>query len=462
MHKRNATSSFGKILALAVVIGGGVHAAAAQPPSAEIARLGKDLTPVGAEKGGNKDASIPAWTGGDMNAPGGWKPGQPRPNPYAQEKPLFSIDASNVDQHKERLSPGQIEVIKTFKGHRLDVYPTHRSCGYPTAYYDRTRQNASTARMGENGRLAEALGAAVPFPLPQSGEEVMWNHKLRWHGEGAITPSLTVLPPRGGDSLGQFLVTQEWQTSPMWSLGNKGVADANDIETYFIASYTQPPSVAGDMTLTHYKISAANDVWLYFASQRRVRRAPTYQYDAPVLNLENMMTADQYLMFNGPLDRYDFKLAGKKEMYVPYNWYKMNSGQVRPEDLVTPKDVKPDAVRYERHRVWVVDAALKPDMRHVFTRRTFYVDEDSWHILAVDLYDAQNKIQRTMESGVFMAWEIPACVEGAYVNYDIPSVRYLADRLAAGQTEGDYLAKREKRMDESMFVPDGLRRMSTR
>lgn len=458
--RKNALA--GKAVAISLCLGSGAVLAQSRQTAGDVGRLGQDLTAIGAEKAGNSTGTIPAWTGGDMKAPEGWTPGKPRPNPFADEQKLFSIDASNVDSYKDRLSPGQVEVIKSFKGHRMDVYQTHRSCGYPRYYYDRTRENATRAKLDDSGHLVDLAPAGVPFPLPKTGLEAIWNHKLKWQGEGAITPSVTILPPRGADSLGAPLVSQERSSSPLWDPATKTLAEAGGLEQAFVATYQQPPSIAGDMTLAHYKMAEANDVWLYFASQRRVRRAPTYQYDAPMLNLENMMTTDQYLMFNGPTDRYDFKLVGKKEMIVPYNWYKMNSGQQKPEDLFTPADVKPEALRYELHRVWVVEATLKPDMRHVFSRRTFYLDEDSWHILVQDLYDSQGKIQRTMETGVFQAWEVPACVDGAYVNYDIASGRYLADRLAVGQTEGDYLAKREGRAKDSDFAPDGLRRMSTR
>ncbi len=65
---------------------------------AEVARLGKDLTPMGAEKAGNKDGTIPAWDGGITQMPANWKLSDPRVDPYANDKVLFSIDASNVDQ----------------------------------------------------------------------------------------------------------------------------------------------------------------------------------------------------------------------------------------------------------------------------------------------------------------------------------------------------------------------------
>lgn len=440
---------------------GGVAGAAA--PEQEVARLGKDLTPVGAERAGNKDGTIPAWTGGDMKAPAGWKVGTARPDPYAGEKRQFAIDASNVERYKDKLAPGQVEMLKNIPGYRMDVYPSHRSCAYPDFYYDRTRKNAASARLAPNGHdIAEANGAAVPFPLPRNGAEAVWNHKLHWRGEGFHMVHAGYIPPKGSNSLGEPIVQDEREMSPMWSPSNKGIADAKGVEYQLLNMFIGPPSIAGDATLAQYHFAKPNDVWLYFSSQRRVRRAPTYQYDSPQLNTENLLAVDQYLQFNGPLDRYDWKLAGKKELYVPYNTYRLNSTAAKAEDVVTPKFFNRDRVRYELHRVWVVEATLKDGMRHMFPKRTFYIDEDTWMILVADMYDAQGKVWRTAEMGPYMAWEIPACVWAANSSYDHIARRVVLDRVLAGRKEPDWLAAREGRLKADAFEPDGLRRSTTR
>jgi hypothetical protein len=449
---------FGAALALALA-----GAAQAAGPAQDVARLGKDLTPVGAERAANKDGSIPEWTGGDMKAPAGWKPGTPRPDPYAGDKRLFSIDASNVDNYKDKLAAGQVELVKTVPGYRMDVYPTHRSCGYPDFFYERTKKNAASAKLAANGLdLAQALGAAVPFPQPQNGAQAMWNHKLHWKGEGFTMVYAGYIPPKGGEGIGEPLAQEEYEMSPMWSPANKGLEDAHGIEYQLLNVFTGPPSIAGDATLAQYNLAKANDVWLYFASQRRVRRAPTYQYDAPVLNTENLQIVDQYLQFNGALDRYDWKLAGKKELYVPYNTYRVNSPANKPEDVVKPRFLSRDLTRYELHRVWVVEATLKAGVRHTFPHRTFYLDEDTWTILVQDLYDAQGKVWRTAEMGPYMAWEVPACVWAANTSYDHQTRRAVFDRIVAGHKEPDWLAAREGRLKEKTFEPDGLRRFTTR
>ena len=448
------------VFGTALVLGTAVHATAGEQ---EAAKLGKDLTPVGAERAGNKDGTIPAWTGGDMKAPAGWKTGAARPDPYAGDKRLFAIDASNVDRYKDKLAPGQVEMVKAIPGYRMDVYPTHRSCGYPDFFYERTKKNATSAKLAPNGHdIAEAIGAAVPFPVPRNGAEAVWNHKLSWKGEGFSSHFATYIPPKGSDSIGEPLAQDEWETSPMWSPSNKGIADARGIEYQLLNVFTGPPSIAGDATLAQYNFAKANDVWLYFASQRRVRRAPTYQYDAPILNTENLEIVDQYLQFNGPLDRYDWKLAGKKEVFVPYNTYRLNSPANKVADVAKPKFFSRDLTRYELHRMWVVEATLKAGMRHMFPKRTFYIDEDTWTILVEDMYDAQGKVWRTSEMGPYMAWEIPACVWSANSSYDHVTGRVVLDRVLAGGKEPDWLAAREGRLKAGTFEPDGLRRATTR
>ncbi|MCS0582677.1 DUF1329 domain-containing protein [Massilia pinisoli] len=442
------------------VLGAATHAAVG---AQDAAKLGKELTPVGAERAGNKDGTIPAWTGGDVKAPSGWKVGAARPDPYAGDKRLFSIDASNVDKYKDKLAAGQVEMIKTVPGYRMDVYPTHRSCGYPEFYYERTKKNATSAKLAANGYdIAEAIGAGVPFPIPRNGAEAVWNHKLHWKGEGFTSHYAGYIPPKGSDSIGEPIAQDEFEMSPMWSPANKGIADAHGVEYQLLNVFTGPPSIAGDATLAQYNFSKPNDVWLYFASQRRVRRAPTYQYDAPVLNTENLEIVDQYLQFNGPLDRYDWKLVGKKELYVPYNTYRLNSPTNKVADVVKPKYFNRDLTRYELHRMWVVEANLKGGMRHMFPKRTFYIDEDTWTILVEDMFDAQGKVWRTAEMGPYMAWEVPACVWAANSSYDHVSGRVVLDRVLAGGKEPDWLAAREGRLKAGTFEPDGLRRATTR
>ena len=427
----------------------------------EAAKLGKELTPVGAEKAGNKDGTIPEWTGGVTTPPAGWKPGQKRIDPFAADKLLFSIDASNVDKYKDKLSQGQIALLTQLKGYRMDVYPTRRSCGYPDFVYERTRVNAKEARVVADGwGLEKGIGAAVLFPIPKSGVEAMWNYKVRYMGEGRIEHYSTIFSNKSGDFTP--LVQDQWTTVPFHSVKNKGVEDVGGVEMKLLNEVVSPPAHAGELILVHWFLNSPSDAWLYFPGQRRVRRAPTFAYDNPIPGYENLETVDQYPMYAGAMDRYDWKLVGKQEMYIPYNSFKWIDKSRKYKDVYLADYVNRDLVRYELHRVWKVEATLKQGMRHQFARRVFYLDEDSWALMAADLYDAQGKLWRVQEASVFPAYEIPACVGQEFMSYDLTVGRYIAENATQERSETDWLAGREGRIDPKKFSSDELRRVGER
>jgi len=427
----------------------------------EAARLGKELTPVGAERAGNKDGSIPEWKGGEMKAPAGWKPGQNRPDPYASEQPVLSIDASNVDKHKDKLSEGQVALIKQLKGYKMNVYPTHRSCGYADSVYERTRSNATGAKMAGNGSdMAQATPGGVPFPIPKSGAEAMWNHKLRYAGEGRIERYATIFSqPRGGDFVP--LVQDQWTITPFGSTKAKSLADTEGVELKILNEVVAPAARVGELILMHAFLDKPIDAWLYFPGQRRVRRSPTFSYDNPVPGYENLLMVDQYPMFSGPLDRYDWKVVGKQEMVVPYNTFKFNDTTRKFKDIFGPEFPNRDLVRYELHRVWKIEATVKSGMRHLFPKRVMYLDEDTWMNLVQDLYDEKGKVWRSMESYPYSAWELPACVFQGYTSFDLNVGRYMADNMPQ-EGKVDWLAGREGRVDPKRFDADELRRVGSR
>lgn len=447
--------------ALAASLSLAVAGAFAAATDAEIARLGKDLTPVGAEKAGNKDGSIPAWEGGVTKMPAGWKPGQKRIDLYKDDKVLYSIDASNVDKYKDKLSEGQLAVVKTLKGYRMDVYPTRRSCGFPDFVYERTKVNAKEAKVAADGwRLEKGIGAAVLFPIPKNGAEAVWNHKLRYMGEGRIEYYSTIFSSKSGEFTP--LMQDQWTTVPFHNPKNKGVDDVHNVEMKLLNEVVSPAARVGELILVHWFMDKVSDAWLYFPGQRRVRRAPTFSYDNPIPGYENLETVDQYPMYAGAMDRYDWKLAGKQELYVPYNSWKWIDKSRKYKDVYLPDYANRDLVRYELHRVWKVEATLKAGMRHIFPKRVFYLDEDSWAILVVDNYDAQGKVWRVQESSIHPAYEIPACVGQEFMSYDLSVGRYVAENATQERPETDWLAGKEGRIDPNKFNADELRRVGSR
>ena len=298
------------------------------------------------------------------------------------------------------------------------------------------------------------------FPIPKSGAEAMWNHKLRYTGEGRIEYYSTLFSSKSGEFTP--LMQDQWVTIPFHNRNNKGVDEVGGVEMKLLNGVVAPAARTGELILAHWSMNAASNAWLYFPGQRRVRRAPTFAYDNPVPGYENLETVDQYPMYAGAMDRYNWKLVGKQELIIPYNSWKWVDKSRKYNEIYGPDFVKRELVRYEPHRVWKVEATLQEGMRHIFPKRVFYLDEDSWGIMVVDNYDAQGKVWRVQESSIIVAPEIPACVSQEFMGYDLNVGRYIAENATQERPETDWLAGREGRIDKNKFNPDELRRVGER
>ena len=395
----------------------------------QAARLGRDLTPVGAERAGNAEGTIPAWEGGITSPPAGYRVGDHHPDPFAADRPLFSITPANYREHADKLTVGQQAMFARYPTFRMDIYPTRRSAAFPQRTYEMTIKNATTARLVSDGDGVEDAAEGIPFPIPQNGQEVIWNHKMkykgvssaRWANQAAVTTS------------GQYnLVRIREEFLGLYYKQGNTIADINNILLYFYQVVESPARLAGQVLLVHETLNQQAQIrqaWVYNPGQRRVRRAPNVAYDNPGTASDGLRTNDMTDMFNGALDRYNWQLVGKKEMYVPYNSYKAHSDQVKVEDLIRPNHLNPDHLRYELHRVWVVEATLKEGMRHINPRRTFYVDEDSWQILVLDHYDSQGEIWRYSEAPSVNYYEVPVFWTTLETHHDLKSGRYIVSGL---------------------------------
>jgi hypothetical protein len=444
-------------ITMAAVLGStGVQAAATE---AEVASLGKSLTPLGAEMGASKDGAIPAWSGGMTQIPVGWKPG--RLDPFKDDKPLFSIDAANVDKYADKLSPGQIALIKAYKGYRMDVYPSRRSCPVPDFVAAQTKKNATYAKLGADGwQLEQVLGAGTPFAVPKTGAEAMWNYKLRYTGLGRRAQISALMPEKDGS----YVENKQWafELYPFNDPKVTGPADVAGVESKLLYDLLTPPSRAGEGYLIHAYLDKPQDAWIYFPGQRRVRRSPTFAYDNPIAGFDNLYFVDQINMFTGALDRYDYKLLGKKEMYVPYNSYKLIDKSLKFKDMLGPEYVNRDLMRYEPHRVWVVEATVKGDKRHSFAKRVFHFDEDSWALLQVDMYDAKGNLWRAQEGSVWAAPDVGACITYEQQMYDLVARRYVVDNWTAEGEVMDLTAAKDGRVTAANFTQDEMRRRGER
>ncbi len=396
----------------------------------QIARLGEDLTPLGAERSGNADGTIPAWEGGIKNAPAGFKSGQHHPDPFADDQILFTVDKSNMSQYTDKLTEGHKAMFSqygdTFK---MNVYPSRRSAAFPERIYAATRKVAATAQLSEGGNGVTGAVIGIPFPMPKNGLEVIWNHILRYRGESAKRMIGQAPVTRKG---AYTMVMLEDQLYAPYSLPDATEDDLNNVIIMFKQRVMAPARLVGQILLVHETLNQAKQhrkAWVYNPGQRRVRRAPNVAFDNPGTASDGLRTSDQLDMYNGSPERYDWKLVGKKEIYVPYNAYRLHSDKLKYKDILRPLHLNPDNLRYELHRVWVVDATLKNGTRHIYKRRTFYFDEDSWQILAVDQYDNRDHLWRVSEGHVINYFDVPTLWTTLEVHYDLQSGRYLAFSL---------------------------------
>jgi hypothetical protein len=408
----------------AVVLAAGLAHAAVSADKA--AQLGGKLTPVGAEKAGNAAGTIPAWDGGITRAPAGYRVGQFHPDPFADDKPLFTVTGQNYTQYAEQLTEGQEAMFKKYPTtFRMVVYPTRRSASFPQRTYEYTRKNATTCKLVADGEGVQNCAEGFPFPVPQGAKELVWNHKLKYKGLSVLSYSNQVAPTAGG---AYTLVKLQEQVLGLYYKPGNTTESINNILLYFKQEVLGPARLAGQVLLVHETLNAKaqpRQAWVYNPGQRRVRRAPNVAYDNPGTASDGLRTNDMTDMFNGAMDRFEWSLVGKREMLVPYNSYVAHSNKTKIKDLIRPGHLNPDKLRYELHRVWVVEAKLKPGQRHINSRRTFYLDEDSYQILVLDHYDGQGKIWRYSEAPSVNYYEVPTFWATLETHHDLKSGRYI-------------------------------------
>jgi hypothetical protein len=449
----------GLTLGCALALAAGLAAPAwAQPTPDEIAKLGNELTPMGAIRAGNADGTIPAWDGGLKTPPAEWKPGMHYVDPYAGDQIQFTITGNNVEAYADKLTPGQIALLKTYPSYKMNVYPTHRSAAFPQRIYDKTITNAKTARTVEGGDGVTGAINGIPFPIPKQGVEVIWNHLLRYRADSASRYIAQAAPTRGGS---YTLVQFHDEFYMLYSMEGMTESDLNNKILFFRQEVLAPARLAGGILLvgeTLDQVKEHRNAWLYNPGQRRVRRAPNVAYDNPGTAADSMRTSDQFDMFNGAPDRYDWELVGRKEIYVPYNSYRLQDPSVKIKDIVTPLHINQDFARYELHRVWVVDATLKEGARHIYKRRTFYLDEDSWQIVAVDQYDNRDQLWRVSEGHAMTYYNVPSLWTSLEVHTDLQAGRYLAIGFNSENPPYEFNIKRT--LED--YTPAALRREGKR
>ena len=440
------------IISVALALASGAATAKVTPQEAN--KLGKQLTLMGAEKAGNSAGSIPAYKGGlkqNSNV-------DPYQDIYANEAPLFVITRDNLAKHKNNLTPGQLAMFAKYPAtYKMAIYPTHRTANYPKSIQQKAKKNAATSELLSGGNGLTHFDETIPFAIPQSGVEVIWNHETRFRGGNVELNNANLQVSRDGSFMA--IKSRSRLALPRYLSGGFNPKKDKNILFYF-TSYTKAPArLTGNVLLVHETIDQVNEprkAWQYNAGQRRVRRAPQVAYDAP--EGDGLRTTDQVDMYNGSPDRYDWKLVGKKEIYIPYNSYKIMDRSAKYSEIINPGHINQDFARYELHRVWHVQGTLKKGARHIYAKRDLFVDEDSWQVAVADHYDNRGELWRVSEGHAMQFVNANTTWYVANTSYDLISGRYVAE---LNNEERDAMIFGEK-MKRKEFTTSALRRSGKR
>lgn len=466
------TPRAGLVLAGLIV---GISAAQAGVTAAEAAKLGKTLTPIGAEVAGNKDGSIPAFQGRKIyegkdteiltltrakledyrnNKPDELEDRFKKAIGPEYVNPQFEISKANMAQYASKLTEGHKAMLRKYPTFKMKVYKSVRPAFFPKEVESATMANATSASLtGTDNVQGATLG--FPFPIPKTGAEVIWNHKLKYRGTSVKRyNNQAIVKPDGSISITKLVEDVKFKYANLKEQPWDG-----KLYTMYMSEAVAPASKAGQIVLAQETSDFSNGgrtAYIYSPGTARVTRAPDVGYDNPALNTDNEQYNDQIDVFNGSLDRYNWKLLGKKEMYIPYNSLQINSPKLKYKDILKPFHVNPDYARFELHRVWVVEATLKPGLRHNFAKRVFYVDEDSWSIAVVDCYDGRGDLWKVQEAHLLALPFIPTVTGIPELIYDLQSNRYFATTL----TNEDPVSDFEATYDDKYFTPANLKRKS--
>ncbi len=422
------------------------------------------LTPMGADPKGNEAGTIPAYSGKVLGAPA-WVdykgPGTHYPNMYPNEKPLFVVSSGNYKKYENNLSVGLIAMLNKYPNtFNMPIYTTHRDARYSDIILANTFANATRAKLASNGNGTTDTFGGVPFPIPKNGLEVVFNHQFsplpynNWgsYDEAAVQPS--------GNAI--FGNTIRVEYFPVWDPAmtlERFNRDFSRLAALATVTTTEPARQKGEVILVHEYTNydeSSRRAWIYIPGTQRVRRAPSVGYDTPD-GVGGLRTVDDHMLFNGATDRFDWKLLGKREVFIPYNNYAMDNPQIKYKQILTPHHVNPQYMRYELHRVWVVEGTVKTGSRHIYAKRVLYLDEDSWAAALADNYDGQGQLWRAAMRTTVNAYDLPGVMGRVAMFHDLTVGAYIVSQLINEQPVTPHIVKEIPA--KSYFTPANLRQI---
>lgn len=428
---------------LVLTLAGPVSAAEPEPT------LSEELTPFGAIRAANRNGTIPAWTGGMTEPPPEHVPGRHMRDPFFEDLRWFTVTAADMERYRTRLSAGLAALLQKYpESFEIPMFPTRRTAAAPRRIYEASIANARRARLTENGLAVSGAREGIPFPAPVTGEQAMWNHILRWRGEAVSrTAGIAVPDERGHSSPAMYL--DEWLSA--YAAGRDAPA-----ALYHRRTGLRPADAAGATLLVQQSLNPLQRppiIWYRPAGNKAVPvRAPDFAYDTPDPATGGLRTADMTDMFSGLLDRFDYHLVGRREMYVPYNAFRLNTPDLTVDEVFWSAHPNPALLRYELHRVWVVEATLKRGLRHAYPRRVYHLDEDSWQILMTDHYGPDGELARYAEVHAVPHPQVPVFLASKELTYDLATGRYVVSGLDATEKPPAF----DKPLKPEDFAPETL------
>jgi len=422
--------------------------------AAETALDDKKYTPFGSERNGNDDGSIPAWQGDKDYA-------DKKYSELVSETPLFEITENNYNQYAEYLSDGQKALFATYpSSFKMPVYTSYRLHNIPDHFASATFKNKQDAILIDDGNGLDNVWPGIPFPSPDNALEIIWNHTTSWRGL-SFSASYTEASIRPNEAT--TIIKSKLDFASPFHDPNREKYSGNGKLFYFLATTYSPALLAGGATLVHESTQprlSPRKTWIYVKGNKRVQRLPSLTHDGPNMNSEHIRVIDEVNLFNGAPDRYNWKIIAKKEHFIPYN---NNRLAARDKDIGTilgSSHIDPNMARYEKHRVWVVEGTLKDSENHLYKKRVFYIDEDSWLIVLAEQYNDKDELWRTSSSYIKYYPDMPGTFTVLDSFHDLSTNNYYIQAIT--QQNKKAIEFFDSVLDTRRFMPAALSRGANR